>query len=567
MIILSPLLTSWPLPSNASVHLRINAFLLSMAGTVLQKILCGPFKEGTTRQLVLDDVHSDEFTALLDLWSGKVERVEMQAGELLRLVSVADRLGMTEVGVALEDVFVSQLSADTCVEALVGASRLGLGRVEAAAYAVAVDRFPEISDSGTSFFTELDEEVIAKLLDEESLGIGNEEAVYEGLVRWMKRGDGGWRGRGLLEKVRFGAMSAGYLAGRVLDVLDGECLDWARALVEEAVRGKAATTAEKGAPDEAGLHGAKETVWPRRGRGVAWERFQKGDNDGPGGRILGSHSCSVAALAECAGRVCSGANDGSIRVWNSATLEEEQALKPEDGVEQKGVHSLVEWEGLLVSGHRDGAIKVWDVGAGTCLERFAGHPEAVTCLCVCESRVVSGSWDRSIKVWGPGADGALLACERTIKGHGYCVTSLAAWGGCAVSGSWDRSVRVWDAATGSKRAVLTGHKDIVTCVLVHEDRTFSGSEDRTVRVWGMGTWELMATVRVGGGIGKVWSLAVSGSKLVGGAKGNVVVWDLDSLEWEHTIEQTDSAVVRFLGRKAGEVWAGVGPEVVVWGRD
>lgn len=46
----------------------------------------------------------------------------------------------------------------------------------------------------------------------------------------------------------------------------------------------------------------------------------------------------------------------------------------------------------------------------------------------------------------------------------------------------------------------------------------------------------------------------------------VRVWDLATLALERTLPQPGGADVRYLLGCPGEVWAGVGEEVVVWGR-
>ena len=76
-------------------------------------------------------------------------------------------------------------------------------------------------------------------------------------------------------------------------------------------------------------------------------------------------------------------------------------------------------------------------------------------------------------------------------------------------------------------------------------------------------------------------LAVSGSKLISGSgdrngyigvtrkpavRCEVRVWDLGTLECEHTLHQPAGAEVWCLAAGCGVVWGGVGEEVVVWGR-
>ncbi len=193
--------------------------------------------------------------------------------------------------------------------------------------------------------------------------------------------------------------------------------------------------------------------------------------------------------------------------------------------------------------------------------------------------MVSGSGDRSVKVWAMGA-GAWWPCERTLVGHTREVNALATWQDKVLSGSYDDgSVRVWDIGTGSHDATLIGHQEAICGLVVHGDRLFSASGDGTIREWAMGAWAAARTVEVHGRGGRQvpCCLAVSGSKLISGSadrygdadaeqQHEVRVWDLETLECEHTLLQPGGSAVWCLAAGSGMVWAGVGDEAVVWGR-
>ncbi len=153
--------------------------------------------------------------------------------------------------------------------------------------------------------------------------------------------------------------------------------------------------------------------------------------------------------------------------------------------------------------------------------------------------------------------------------------SLAGWQDKVASGSDDGSIRVWDVGTGALDATLAGHSGAVRALVAHGDRLLSGSEDGTIRAWGVGTWALLRTVEAyGRGRGQYpHCLAVSGSKLVsgswdssGGWQGGVRVWGLEELDLQQTLAQRAGLDVGALMAVDGEVWGGVGKDVVVWGR-
>ena len=477
-----------------------------MASPFLHKMLCGSFSESVTRQFSLDDIDHKIFEEVLNLWCGIEDCNEKDLRDVLTMASLADRLRMAEVVAALEDSILGELGTDVCAEVLISSQRLGLRRVEEAAWEMAVGQFEEVSK--TAMFTYLDEETVGRLLEEDGLGVMKEEEAFEGLVRWMKGGGGGaLRGRELLRMIRFGVMEQKFLESKAHDALPEGYAGWIDDLVLEVVRARAAVR-EK-APLKLRLLDAK-ALTRRRGMGVEWERYSGG---GEGRRLEGR--AAVNSLAACGGRMCGGCGDGSIRVWTIATLEEERAM--EGGGDE--VYALAARDGVVISGHVSGAIRAWDAGSGRLRRELGGRADCVFALCACGPRLASGSTSRSIRVWalGPGPD---WPRETTLRGHAGSVHALAGWEGRLVSGSCDGTVRVWDLGAGGLDATLRGHTRTVHALAAVGRRLFSASGDGAVRAWAVGTWEAVASV-VGphGAGGSGWAtrcLAADGPKLVGG---------------------------------------------------
>ncbi len=342
-------------------------------------------------------------------------------------------------------------------------------------------------------------------------------------------------------------------------------------VVAEALRAKAAR--REGAAFESELLGHK-AVEDREGLGVRWEEYEEG-----GELRLEGHAGRAFSIVACDEWMCSGSDDGSIRVWSRATGEPERALQADDsdgGVPAK-VQALAVWGGRLISGHQCGRLRVWDVATAECGQVLAGHAQAVRSLAVWGSRLASGSDDGSIKLWAMAA-GAPWACERELLGRTGGVWALAGWGDRLASGSSDGSMRVWDAGTGAIVAALAGHSGAVWALVVHGDRLLSASRDGTIRAWALGTWAGLRTVEVYGRRTPMFRscLAVRGSKLVSGTavlvkeaqvwsvQADVRVWGLAELDLQQALRQPTK--VDALAAVDGEVWACVGKEVVVWGR-
>jgi WD40 repeat protein len=137
--------------------------------------------------------------------------------------------------------------------------------------------------------------------------------------------------------------------------------------------------------------------------------------------------------------MCGGLLDGSIRVWNRASLEVERTLTGHTDA----VFALVLVEGWLirVSGSHDHGIRVWNMATGRCEGTLAGHTGAVSCLAVSRGRLVSGSSDKTAKVWRMETLERALPtwrCERTLAGRDSGIECVATCGGKVASGSDDK---------------------------------------------------------------------------------------------------------------------------------
>ncbi len=186
-----------------------------------------------------------------------------------------------------------------------------------------------------------------------------------------------------------------------------------------------------------------------------------------------------------------------------------------------GVRSVcVTKDGKIVSGSDDGTVRVWD-SKGNQLALCRGHEDVVRSVCIAkDDKIVSGSDDGTVRVWD--MQGNQLAVCMGYQGYAtsVCVTN----DGKIVSGS-NQTVHVWDME-GKELAICRGHENVIWSVCVASDgKIVSGAYDNTVRIWDMEGKEL-AICR--GHVGKVESVFVtSDCKIVSGSNDKTIhVWDI-----------------------------------------
>ncbi|KAF7358415.1 WD40 repeat-like protein [Mycena venus] len=139
--------------------------------------------------------------------------------------------------------------------------------------------------------------------------------------------------------------------------------------------------------------------------------------------------------------------------------------------------------GRVVSGSNDGTVRVWDAQTGAPVVRpFEGHSARVKCVAFSpdRERIVSGSKDDTVRVWDA-RTGALVT--RPFRGHNdsVCSISFSPDGGKIVSGSADHTLRIWDV-----------HLDLVAEETFVRWAQRSGSLDDTVCIWDARTGALVA---------------------------------------------------------------------------
>jgi WD40 repeat protein len=251
---------------------------------------------------------------------------------------------------------------------------------------------------------------------------------------------------------------------------------------------------------------------------------QRSDNSGPQPQVIQAHDGIIWRLA-ClpdGRRVVIGSRDGTVKVWNLESGEQE-GTPMEHESEIKGF--AVTRDGTkAISGDEDGNIKVWNVESHELVKEWTHQESSPEIAISPDDRLVAvGAWrvgiytmegsqvNRSIKVgkavWSMcfSPDGNKLACGTRDDIHVYDVVnstlvlgplrghekrvSCMLWsrdGSTLSSGSYDKTIRCWNSDTGEQIGhPWTGHTDRIRSLSLSPDGSIlaSASVDYTVRFW------------------------------------------------------------------------------------
>ncbi|CAE7379333.1 FBXW7 [Symbiodinium necroappetens] len=169
--------------------------------------------------------------------------------------------------------------------------------------------------------------------------------------------------------------------------------------------------------------------------------------------VLRGHAGPVQQLLFLEGRLCSGSEDGVLKVWGEdgqllccllrCSLEDH-----EDGI----TCMLCAASEDIITGSRDCTLKCWNVKSGKLIDTMYGHTDWVTCLLEVEDSLWSGSRDTTIKRWHPITHQLLT----TLQGHSSGISILSYISESILSGSADRTITQWHPKLQTQLASIDG---------------------------------------------------------------------------------------------------------------
>ncbi|HKG59280.1 MAG TPA: TIR domain-containing protein [Pyrinomonadaceae bacterium] len=178
--------------------------------------------------------------------------------------------------------------------------------------------------------------------------------------------------------------------------------------------------------------------------------------------------------------LAAGCSDGTIQLWN--TRAQKLTLNGHSGP----IRSLVfASDGKLASGSDDKTVRVWNGATGQQLWMSDAHKDGILAVAFSSDakKLASASKDKTVKLWDVSTAKELVI----LVGHKFEVSAVAFSpdGKTVATGGEDKTIKLWDPNTGQERTTFTQHTSRVAAVAFSPDgRTLAtGSWDRTVKLW------------------------------------------------------------------------------------
>lgn len=268
-----------------------------------------------------------------------------------------------------------------------------------------------------------------------------------------------------------------------------------------------------------------------------------------------------AALSSDGRVIVSGSEDATIRVWDCISG---QCLQTIDG--HTGTVVSVKFspdDRLIVSGSMDKTIRIWERDTGRCVRTLTEHTDEVTFVLSLDGALII-SWSHNhIKIWAWESGSYLQTLEEGDRDHNIQSVCLSPDGRILISGSTDNTIRILDRDSGQCLHRIVGPSGRVNSLEFSSDNTQILSDDngsfrlergRTICVWDVASGARLHSILQAEQRSREASKAIfspDGRMIIGSADNAIHLWDKDSGQCLHTLENDVSVVTSIALSKDG----------------
>ncbi|CAN6880670.1 unnamed protein product [Brassica oleracea] len=205
---------------------------------------------------------------------------------------------------------------------------------------------------------------------------------------------------------------------------------------------------------------------------------------------------------------------------------------------QDSITGLAVGDGFLFSSSLDKNIHIWSLKDFSHVHTFKGHQDKVMALIYingAESVCVSGDGGGGIFVWSTSFPLEEQPLRKWYEPKDWRYSGIHALAysedGYVYSGSGDNTVKAWSLQDGKLVCTMTGHKSVVSTLVVLNGVLYSGSWDGTVRLWSLSDHSFLTVLgeETQGIVKSILSLAADEGTLVAAYQnGDIQIWRDDT---------------------------------------
>lgn len=267
------------------------------------------------------------------------------------------------------------------------------------------------------------------------------------------------------------------------------------------------------------------------------------------------------------GRIVSGSDDHTARLWNSSGVE----LWPDGSLP---MHSdMISSCSFSLDGRRivtaspGDSLKVWNSETGELLMTFANGTGATVCCYSTDGRQILSASGKKLEI-RQAETGEVLA---TLIGHSDDIYACAysADGRFIVSGSGDHSLKLWDLQLSAGANESTVHPGLGGCTLMPDGQTIMSVSGDAIKTWNTDAGELVRSLPGPGGGVRACACTSDGSRIVVASGDMLEICDAESGEVKRSLRGDAWAVATCACSPDGRliVSGGLDKKVKVWDCD